>query len=230
MCWYPCFIESLQVQPLLFMWLFSWLPLFSSRNTHKEIYCTMMCSLWACMGIAVYISCTSCDLSGKRCFNMYLWLYIWLCVGLCLCIEQDTINQPFCSVAHLMYPSLYSVLMCYLSAGWVNTLIYYWVASMVEQSHTHWQRQKVHTLKQLCETTQDNSTSLYNSSLLFLSLLHSVSNTYSTHAQPCTITHGKLCILAGHKDCGLYTCSWRRHLFLSSVNPVPFAMERMREG
>lgn len=48
-----------------------------------------------------------------------------------------------------------------------------------------------------------------------------------THAYSHSITHTKLCILAGHKDWGLYTCSWRRHVSLSSANPLSFALEKM---
>lgn len=37
-----------------------------------------------------------------------------------------------------------------------------------------------------------------------------------THTYSYTIAHAELC-MAGHKDWGLYTCSWRRHLSLSPL-------------
>lgn len=42
---------------------------------------------------------------------------------------------------------------------------------------------------------------------------------FQTHTQAYsyTITHAKLCVLAGHKDWGLYTCSWHRHISLSPL-------------
>lgn len=91
------FLRCVWFFQLLFMLLFSWVLLFSSRSTLREIDYAMICTLWVCMDMAVweyilwFIYCS-------------VFVYVEYCLYLCTCMTICA--YAFVSVATEAFPCL----------------------------------------------------------------------------------------------------------------------------